>query len=233
MGQWDRAAFWITNHWRFSGSALAKRRIPFRSALRVPVWMAMVIHQTVRPDALRAALRKTARYDVAMCTAFDERFDEFWQALSAHNHDRLLAIRSRDVLEWHFRYPLARGTAWVSTVTADDRLLAYAVFCRKDVGGIDLRRVRLVDYQSRDGDMTPLLSILADVIERCRQDGTAVLESIGWRLDPGDVMDRLAPYRRTMPSWQYFYTVTDPALAVTLRERTVWNPSQYDGDACI
>ena len=90
-----------------------------------------------------------------------------------------------------------------------------------------------MDYQSRDGDMTPLLSILADVIERCRQDGTAVLESIGWRLDPGDVMDRLAPYRRTMPSWQYFYTVTDPALAVTLRERTVWNPSQYDGDACI
>ena len=167
------------------------------------------------------------------CTGFDERFDEFWETLRRTHRDRLLFTRSREVLEWHFKYPLSRGVAWISTVSDGGRLVAYAVFCRKDVSQIGLRRVRLIDYQSIDSSPAPLMSILTDTIERCRRDGTAVLESIGWRLERGDLMDRLAPYFRTLPSWQYFYKATAPTLEGLLKSRDVWNPSQFDGDACI
>ena len=150
--------------------------------------------------------------------------------MRARNPRELLATRSREVLEWHFKHPLARDAAWISTVGDSGRLAAYAVFCRKNRHD-GLRRVRLVDYQSLDGDTFLLLQML-DAIDCCRRE-EFVLESIGWRLDRGELMDTLAPYFRTLPSWQYFYKAANPALAGVLKDRAVWSPSQYDGDACI
>lgn len=233
VGMWNRAAFWITNYRGFVDSMLAKKEVRFRAFLRYPVGGAMVVHDAFRRDALRAALRAVKDYDVQPCAAFDERFEDFWETVRTRNPHQLLATRSREMLAWHFKYPLARNTAWISTVTDGGSLAAYAVFCRKDVASIGLRRVRLLDYQSRDGDTSLLLPILADALERCRREGMSVLESIGWHLDRGDLMDRLAPYFRTLRSWQYFYKAATPALASVLKERAVWNPSQYDGDACI
>jgi hypothetical protein len=233
VGAWDRAAFWITNYWGFVGSALAKKKYHFRGFLRYPAWTAMVLQHPFRRDRLRAALRKERDHEVTTCRAFDDRFDDFWETLRARNPHRLLFTRSRAVLEWHFKHPLARDTAWISTVCIGGQLAAYAVFCRQHVANIGLRRVRLLDYQSLDGDTSPLLAILADTIQRCKREGTSVLESVGWRLERGDFLDRLAPYSRTLPSWQYFYKTSDPALASVLKARDVWNPSQYDGDACI
>ena len=60
-----------------------------------------------------------------------------------------------------------------------------------------------------------------------------MLESIGWQLEPGQLMDRIAPWFRTMASWQYFYKAEGPELASVLRSREVWCPTQYDGDACL
>jgi len=233
VGAWDRAALWISDHWGFVGSALAKKKVRFPELMRYPAWTAMLLHSVVKPDALKGALRKKRDYEVTTLTAFDDRFDEFWETLRARNPHRLLFTRSREVLEWHFKYPFARNVAWVTTVCDGRRLAAYAVFCRKDVTSIGLRRVRLIDYQSLDGDTSLLLPMLADTLERCRRDHTAVLESIGWRLERGDLMDRLAPYSRTLPSWLYFYKASEPALASMLKSRDVWNPTQYDGDACV
>lgn len=233
VGVWNRAAFWITDYRGFALSVLTKRKVRFRALLRYPLATVLTCVDALRRDALHAALRGRAAYDVSTCTAFDDRFDEFWEGVRAANQHRLLASRTREVLEWHFRHPLASGTAWVCTVSDAGRLVAYAVFCRKDVALIGLRRVRLLDYQSLDGDTEPLLFMLADTLERCRREGMAVLESIGWRLEGGDFMDRTAPHVRTMPSWNYFYKATDPVLARTLKDRALWSPSQYDGDACI
>jgi hypothetical protein len=232
-GRWDRAAFWITNYWGFAGSALAKKQVRWPGLLRYPAWIAMALHGALTRRDARASLKRERGHDVTTCVTFDERFDEFWETLRANNRHRLLFTRSREVLEWHFKYPLKRNVAWVSTVTRGDQLAAYAVFCRKDVSRIGLRRVRLIDYRSLDGDPALLRPMLADTLERCRRDGTAVLESIGWRLEDGDFMNKLAPYVRTLPSWQYFYAVSDPALDARLKARDAWDPSQYDGDACI
>ena len=233
VGVWDRAAFWITNYQGFARSVLAKREVRLRTLLRYPLATVLRLLSALGRDGLKSAMRRLEDYDIRTCTDFDDRFDDFWGTVRARTPHRLLASRTREVLEWHFKHPLARRTAWVSTVCQDGRLVAYAILCRNDVTTIGLRCVRLLDYQSLDGDASLLLPILAETLERCRRDGTAMLESIGWRLGSGDLMDRIAPYTRTMRSWHYFYKAANPALASTLEDRAVWSPSLYDGDACI
>jgi hypothetical protein len=232
-GRWDHAAFWVTKHWDFVNSALANRRLPFRGLLRYPVWTAMVVRHALRPDGLKAAGRRLKGYEVRVCTEFDERFDDFWLATKARNPHRLLATRSREVLEWHFKHPFARKAAWLSTVCDGGRLVAYAVFCRKELPDVGLRRVRLMDYQSIDGDTSLLVPLLVEELQRCRREGTSVLESIGWQLEPGGFMAGVAPYSRQLESWQYYYRAEDPVLASVLKDPAVWSPSQYDGDACL
>ena len=232
-GVWDRAALWITHYRSFAASVLATKGIRFQRVFRQPVAAALMVEDVLTRDRLKEALRSRHGYDVRLCTAFDDRFDELWEHVRARNCHRLLASRTREVLEWHFKPALARGKASVLTLCDGERLVAYAVFCRKDVPPIGLRRVRLIDYQSLDGDTSLLAPILAAAIERCRREGTAVLESIGWELDSGHLMHRIAPRVRTMASWQYYYKAAHPALANRLKDAAAWTPSQYDGDICI
>ena len=233
VGIWNRVAFWVTDPASFVDSTLARQRVPSRRLLRYPLWGAVALREVTRPDRLKAALRAVPRGEIGTCMGFDERFDVFWETIRVAQRGRLLAVRTREVLEWHYKRPLAHDGAWIYTVCEGDRLLAYAVFCRKNVASIGLRRMRLVDYQSLDGAPELLLPILQEALTRCRAERIAVLESIGWQLEPGQLMDRIAPWFRTMASWQYFYKAEGPELASVLRSREIWCPTQYDGDACL
>lgn len=233
VGIWNRVAFWVTDPRSFVDSTLARQQVPSRRLLRYPMWGAVALREAARPDRLKAALRTAPRREVGTCIAFDERFDAFWKTMRAAQRGRLLAVRTREVLEWHYKRPLAHDGAWIFTVCEGDRLLAYAVFCRKNVAPIGLRRMRLVDYQSLDGAPELFLPMLQEALARCRAERIAVLESIGWQLEPGQLLDRIAPWFRTMASWQYFYRAEGPELASVLRSREVWRPTQYDGDACL
>jgi hypothetical protein len=233
VGVWNRAAFWITNYQGFAATILTKREARFPTLLRNPVQIALQLIDSLRRDALRAVPRTYRDLDIGRCTGFDERFDVFWDQVRKTQRHRLLAVRSREVLEWHFKHPLARHAAWITTLCKGNRLIAYSVFCNKDVTSIGLRRVRLIDYQSLDGDPSLLIPMLAQEVERCRHEGAMVLESIGWGLDRGALMDRIAPHVRTMPSWQYFYKAATAELARRCKDPSIWAPSQYDGDACV
>ena len=45
--------------------------------------------------------------------------------------------------------------------------------------------------------------------------------------------DRLAPYRRRLPNWPFYYHAPDPTLAAELCKPQAWDPSEFDGDACF
>ena len=62
-------------------------------------------------------------------------------------------------------------------------------------------------------------------------EGIDVLEHIGCGLPKMAAVDRYAPYRRKLPSWQYFYRATDAAIASQLQRPEAWDPSMFDGDA--
>jgi hypothetical protein len=177
-------------------------------------------HPAVRPSDVQ----------VEMCSTFDERFDEFWDELRRCNPRLLLAVRTREVLDWHYRYALAKGRVWIATVIDGSRLAAYAIFDKKEYPG-GFTQVRLVDFQSLEGGTRLLQPLVHTVLRKCRKEGVQTLINIGRWLEEGEWLGSVAPYRRSLPAWVYFYRAIDPGLADSLRDRAVWAPSLFDGDA--
>ena len=230
---WDRVGYWVTDTRAFAMHALAAHGAPNGRLRRYRAWAAHAFRQARLRDRVGEVLRPGRRYRVQTLTRFDDRFDDLWASLRARHPRQLLLTRSREVLEWRFGNPLAKATAWIATVTDGGHLLAYAVFGRHDARRSTLRRVQLIDYQSLDDDIAILASILADALERCRRDGVAVLQNVGWSQGAGSVMDRLAPTTRPLTEWQYFYRTGSPALHRRLHDPAVWRPSNFDRDVCI
>ena len=60
-----------------------------------------------------------------------------------------------------------------------------------------------------------------------------MLENVGRWLEKGELLDKIAPYRRRLPIWTYVYRANDPGLAESLRDRRAWAPTLFDGDASL
>jgi hypothetical protein len=229
-GLWDQAFFWITNYGGFSASLLARKEVPWARGLWPPVSASLFLR-----DVFAGQLRKTRRNGIepVSCTGFDQRFEEFWQKQRNACPPRLLANRSRQMLEWHFKHPLAEDRAWVMTISAAGGLAAYAIFLRQDNRAFSLTRMRLVDFQALDGKTELLAPILCHALARCRREGIHMLEAIGFAPDKQRIIDSLSPHQRPLSSWRYFYKTGTRELAESLKDPQVWDPSCFDGDASL
>ena len=229
-GMWDQAAFWIVRY----PESFAAFLLPIAHAAARPLSYPLAAAAFLR-DRLKTAALRRRQVEVQACSAFDERFDEFWDRLRTRFPHVLLAVRSRETLEWHFKYALLKNRLWIATVSEGSQLTAYAIFERKDPGGHaeGLRRMRLVDFQSLEGGTALLPSILAWALRRCHQESIHLLENVGRWMERGELLHSAAPYRRKLPTWTYFYRANLPQLARSLADRKVWAPSLYDGDATL
>jgi hypothetical protein len=228
VGVWDESAFWITHYRGFLESFLALKSYPLAKPLSYPLSAAVFLKDRLTRKAWGAA-----DVEVKACPAFDERFDEFWVELKRRNPHLLLAVRTREMLEWHYNAQLLSHRLWITTVVDGSRLIAYAVFDRRDRPNIGLKRLRLVDFQSLDGGPALLLPLLSWALRKCREDGIHVLECFGRWLEKGELLDTIAPYRRRLPNWRFVYRANDPGVAESLKDPRVWAPTLYDGDASL
>ena len=227
-GVWDESAFWITRYQGFFESLLVKKKYPLACLLSFPLAAAASFK-----DKLTAPSLREEDVEVTMCSAFDDRFDEFWAALRSRKPHLLLAVRNREVLEWHFRYALRNNRLWIAAVVDGPRLAAYAIFDRRDNPRIGLKRVRLVDYQSLDGSTTLLAPLLSWAVRKCQGEGIHTLENTGRWLEKEELIARVAPYRRKLSTWTYFYRACNRGLSETLRGPSAWAPSLFDGNASL
>ena len=227
VGIWDESAFWITHYQGFLASFLARENWRLAKPLRYPLSAAVYLKDRLMKKALGAG-----DVEVKACPAFDDRFEDFWVDLKGRNPHLLLAVRTREVLEWHYKYALLNNRLWIVTVLDGPRIVAYAVFDRRD-NEFGLKRARLVDFQSLEGGTALLSPLVSWALKRCRVEGIHVLENVGRWLEKGELFDTIAPYRRKLPTWVYFYRANNPALAQSLRERRAWAPSLFDGDASL
>src|ERR1700674_601661 len=229
-GSWDQSAFWITNYPAFAASLLAMKELPGGLALRYPLSAGLLFRDAVAGRALRMRPNKSA---AGFCTRFDERFDRFWKQLRKSCSGRVLASRARDVLEWHFKHALATDKAWVLTMNSGSELSAYAIFRRQDNPAYGLKRMRLVDFQTRPGETELLEPMLLRALDRCRREGIHMLEAIGFCSDKQRVIESLAPHCRQLSSWRYFYKANNEHLAASLQNSQVWDATCFDGDASL
>ena len=143
-----------------------------------------------------------------------------------------MATRSRALLQWHFKYAMARDKIWIVTA-GESRISAYAIFSREDNAVIGLTRVRLADFQALSPAAEMLIPMVAWAFRRCQEQGIHMLEAFGFRPEKQKVIDSLRPYRRPLAFWQFFYRVRDRDLRSQLDDPTVWDPSHYDADATL
>lgn len=228
VGVWDQSAFWITGYRGFVESFLVVKNCPLARALSYPLSAAVFLKDWLSKNALC-----DSDVEVTVCSGFDERFDGFWMDLKNRNPHVLLAVRSREMLDWHYKYALLEGRLWITAVVDGPRLVAYAIFERRDKPQFGLKRMSLVDFQSLDGSTALLSPLLSWALKKCRDEGIHVLENVGRWLEEGELIKTLAPYQRKLSTWSYFYRANNRQLAERLREPRAWAPSWFDGDASL
>jgi len=227
-GDWGRASFWITDYSGFIASVLSKRGWP--TALSYAAGPLLEIRDRIRHND--SWIGKNRR-DFEVCTHFDERFDRFWEELKRAHPERLLATRSREVLQWHFKHVLEQGKAWIVLEREGSRIISYSVFRRRDVPEHGLNRIQLVDFQTFHDDMQTLTPMLAWALEKCKAEHVHALEAFGFHPDKQAIIDRLAPHQRQLPSWWYFYKPLHGELERALKDAAAWDTSHFDGDASL
>jgi hypothetical protein len=105
-------------------------------------------------------------------SSFDERFDTFWIEWSKR-FTGLVAVRSRETLNWRFGHRLRRnGGAIVVQENDVGQLTGYAVLVGMgDEGQDDFRQYYLADILVMDDDMELMLALFKDVFRACAEDG--------------------------------------------------------------
>ena len=229
VGEWNRSSFWITNCHGFLQGWLATKGIriakPFTYVLAAGPFLKNVF--------FGSAIRGQRKVDLQTCDEIDERFDLFWDTLRRRESHVLRTIRNREFLNWHFRDALRNRKAWVLAVGNASEIMSYGIFLRQDNAKYGLKRVRFIDFQSLENSTDVLLPMLSWALKRCRREGIHMLECIGFREDKQNVIVTARPYRRTLPSWLYFYKTSDQDLTRILSDPGAWDPSQFDGDSSL
>jgi hypothetical protein len=227
VGDWNHAAFAITDHRGFAESALRIKGIPLAGILSYPAGMALALK-----DRLTAKEIPKSDIDISLIRDFDQRFDTFWEILN-HRSEALVADRSREVLKWHFAAALDSNRLWILTAARQGNLDAYAIFQRCDKPQYGLKRMRMVDFQACDWEDQYCAALMRRAYDECRAQGIHVLEHVGCNLGKTRIFDQSAPHRRALPSWSFFYSTPNPELAKLLAQPSAWAPSSYDADASL
>lgn len=245
VGVWDEARYWITNYPGLFGCLISRK-----NALSTYSWDRSWRHLKATGPRLANFLRhrlsnaslknsegesalRARDVEVTECADFDHRFDAFWEELSRNHRHTLVTVRSQEFLNWHFKYALRENRLWIATIVDGSRVTAYAIFCKTSAARTPIKQVKLVDYQSLDGSTSMLEVFVAWALKKCRSEGIHILEHTGRWLRENEFFQKAAPYKRTLPAWQYFYRINNPALTSALSDPQVWAPFLYDGDATL
>lgn len=224
VGAWNESAFWVTDKLDFASSFLKMKGVPLGRYLSYGLSGALFLREVL--DGRGA----WSDEGVTSLDQFDDRFDAFWETLRREKPHSLLAVRTQQILDWHFKYAILKGHLWVFAVIKDSKLAAYSVFCRQDSPKFGLRRVRLIDFQTLGGENALLLPMLQAAHTRCQRQGIHMLEFIGVGPELKGMVASVKPYKRRLPSWLYYYKPKDDCLGSQLANPANWNPSGFDGD---
>jgi hypothetical protein len=93
--------------------------------------------------------------------------------------------------------------------------------------------MRLVDFQSLDANPQILDAIIAVALKRAKAEGIQMLEVLGFSGAVRSRLEKLAPFRRQLPSQLYFYKAVSKELKTQLANPRAWQPSSYDGDSSL
>jgi len=231
VGKWNKSSFWITNYTKFAKNLLRIRRAPLAGALAYPIAGVLFLRERFT-DSEESKLSGPMP-EVELRHEFDDGFDVFWNLYASEKSEMLLAVRTREMLTWHYRRALKARSLWIVTASRNGCMVGYGVADRSDSADGSVKRTRILDLPILKGHEDVAARILASIIHKCRQDGIELLENTGCWLEGQRNLPITAPSHRTLPSWTFYYKVPDAQLNERLRDASVWGPTSFDGDASI
>ncbi len=214
---------WITDYREFARAVL--RRKGGRLAAGLTYLAAPALWTSDK--LLRRRPSVGSRLDIRPLDEFDERFDTFWARLGKRQ-DRLLAVRDRACLAWHFPAAYMPGRM-ILGLQRGDELSGYAVLIRLDHESTGLKRLRICDLQTLEEKPEHVEALLSAAIAAARQTGVHLVEIMGHDGFTRSVIERLNPHQR-QGGMQCLYWVKNSELTSPLLLSETWSLSPYDGD---
>jgi hypothetical protein len=230
VGDWTRAAMWITSYTGFARSITAANTGRLSKVAAGILYPAVAIENAVR--ALRSQ-KKDRRFQLQWCSGFDDRFDRFWEALIAESPRVLRCERTREALSWHFKYALEQNRLWIVRATEGARVIGYAIVEKRESRYAGLKRLQLVDMAALQGRRHLTSAMMQALLDRCRRERVHVLESAGCWVETAKVLNVKAPFHRSFESSSYLYNARNQELGEALQDARSWYPTSYDGDASL
>jgi hypothetical protein len=226
---YERPMFQITGFAGFGQSVLRSKNLPAAKALGALAGPALWAAQSVRARA--AHFKIPARLRLETLSAFDDRFDAFWEQLRTQSR-KLLLVRNRAALAWHYDYALSRDRAWLVTCEHGSTLAGYAIFLNNENRDTGLKRLWLADIQALGNDTeTVMLSLVSAGLKHSRNRGFHILESVGFDQDKRRVLRKLLPWSRQQAVFPFYYRAPETSDARLLAVPECWDPCIADGDA--
>jgi hypothetical protein len=223
----DTALFWVLDYPGFAASFLTRKSVPLARVASYPVGMGLAAMAL-----MKSGFPQNVSVPMETADDFDQRFDAFWQELKQKSAV-LMSVRDRTTLRWHFGRSLRANGLWIHTYEKNGRLLAYAIFQRHDKADVGLTRARLVDFQSLDEDPRILESVIIAGLRRAKSEGVQMVEVVGFSGALRKQLERLAPFRRKLPSQLFYYKAMSKELKAQLDNPQAWMPTSYDGDSSL
>ena len=226
----DVALFWIINHKQFSKSICRKKNLPYPNYLYFPFYFAFMLLDIINGHI---CLPHKGTSEVQVVHEFDYRFDEFWTAYRNKYNSRLLFVRDRMHLDWHFKQAGKRKNLWIFIIEHDRKIQSYAIFLRQTAEKIGLERVRLIDYCSLKNEQSSFQKIITAAISLFRESGLHMIESIGFNESTRSAIEQSNPHKRSLLSWPFYYKSNRRELDNLLSDPNKWNPNYIDGDSSV
>ena len=200
---------------------------------RLPRWTAYIgdaVGCCLSPFFLRRQRTNTVPRQMMEFRA--EEFNGFWGEYAA-SADGIVLSRTAEELTWMFSDGLQRGRNVLLTRNAGNRLVGYIVLRAKDR---DRNRWLIVDWIALNNDRDILSDLLGDAVGFLRRTASAAfLESIGFRSDVQDIIQRHLPFTRKAPNNSTIYKAFTDEIDRELKKADChgWFFGPYDGDRCM
>jgi hypothetical protein len=224
---YDKPLLWVLDYGKLGRSVFLRKGWPLGEALGRLAGMGLAAADGLRRRGRHLRARPGLR--TAIATAFDGRFDEFWEKLRRQS-DKLLLARGSRFLDWYYGDLISRDRSWVVTVERGGQMVGYGVCVRKDSPEIGLRRAWVTDVQGLDTCLDEVVAgVIAGAAAEARRRGIDVLEVVGFGSEKRAALGLLRPRMRTFPHALFMYKARDKALAAALENPACWDPCPADG----
>jgi hypothetical protein len=230
---YETVLFWVLNARQFSKAV--SKKMGLHASIRTPVSgfgaLLMKAEGTVRGRKPRLRAEQY-RVEARSIDELGSEFDRFCSDC-AHNTYRLTARRSAEVLRWHFCPPENRRSACALCAYAGNRLVGYVVVRGEMDEKTSLLRSIVADLLVEQDAPEIVRSLIRAAYKCADENGSHILELMGFPSAIRDAVMTWNPYSRQYPSCPFFFKARDKAIQEKLLSENAWYASQFDGDATL